>query len=706
MSAARIDRVARAAIGLMTVAMAVMVLRVAQLQLAPTEELAQHVQARIARRTIAAPRGDIVDRRYRPLASTRFGYRVFVDPTELPSPPDEAITLLADALGAPADQIGDKVLSAIEKNRQRVAAAPLAATPRRSSGIAGAFSRLVAFTQRERLDGPSRPGADAGPLDGPSDDERREAEQESKKPIRYVRVSDVLDDATVERVKALRIPGVHFEQRSVRDYPTGQLAASIIGKVNVDHAGVLGAERTNHERLAGEHGRILYVRDAMGRPLWMGPGAYDPARRGEDLRLSIDLEIQRIATEELQRGVEDADAAGGRLVIMDPATGEVLAMVDLIRDIPDAVPFPWPDARPAGQRRSGLLYEPPPAIPRARYRVITPDEGRGRDPALARNRCVEDIYEPGSTFKTFVWATITELGAVRPTEVIQTHNGFWVTPYGRRIRDVHAHPQLTWENVLIQSSNIGMAQGAERLTFDQLHNAIHRFGFGSRTGVGLPGETAGKVTPRKEWSKYTQTSVSFGQEVAVTPIQMVRAFSVFARNGDLAGTLPPARIVALNPDDPEVSVVHRVLRADVVQRVRRLLRVVAADMEAKMAAKRDQPESGWRYTMFGKSGTAQIPLGKAPPGKRRPPGMGFYERQYNASFIAAGPAEEPRIVVLVVIDDPGPERVRTLTYYGSHTAGPVVRRVMERTLAYLGVPPSPSSPPLPPASTLAGLGAD
>src|SRR5262249_40804349 len=129
-----------------------------------------------------------------------------------------------------------------------------------------------------------------------------------RKPIRDVRVSDVVADAVVDQGKRLKIPGGHLEPRSIRDYPTGTLAASIVGKVNVDHAGVIGVEKTHDDELAGLSGRILYVRDALNRPLWMGPGAYDPARRGEDLRLSLDLEIQRIGTEELERGVEECDA--------------------------------------------------------------------------------------------------------------------------------------------------------------------------------------------------------------------------------------------------------------------------------------------------------------------------------------------------------------------------------------------------------------
>lgn len=688
----RVDATARLAVGLMTLLLVVMVARVAQLQLSPSPELARHVQARIAKRSIAAPRGDIVDRRYRPIASDHFAYRVFVDPTELPSPPDETIMRIADAVGAPPDAVGNKVLSAMEKNRERAASAGADQTADpKHSGIAGVFARLMAFAKVEKRAPVQRLADD--PNAGPEDeaDEGVADEPAPKKPIRYVRVSDVLDDADVARIKKLNIPGVHLERRSVRDYPTGALAASIIGKVNVDHSGVIGAEKIHQKELAGSDGRILYVRDALGRPLWMGPGAYDPAHRGEDLRLSIDLELQRIATEELERRVEECDAAGGRLVIMDPVTGEVLAMADLLRPV-DSVPFPWPDAVPKGGKRSGLLYEPPPSIPRARYAVVTPDPKREIDPALGRNRCVEDIYEPGSTFKPFVWATITELGAVKPLELLEVHHGFWVTPYGRRLHDVHAQfDTLTWENVLVESSNIGMAQGAERIGWDQMYSAIHRFGFGSRTEIGLPGETAGVVTSRKSWSKFTQTSVSFGQEVAVTPVQMVRAFSAFARSGDLAGTLPPARLRAVDGDDPEATVIHRVLKPATVMEVRSILRQVVEEMEAKMASNKENPESGWRYTMFGKSGTAQIPLGKAPAGKRRPPGMGFYEKQYRTSFIAAGPAEEPRLVVLAVIEDPGPELVDHRLYYGALTAGPVVRRVMERSLAYLGVQASPDA---------------
>lgn len=660
----RIDIVARAAVGIMTLVLVVMLGRVVQLQLAPSERLVAHLNPRVAHRTVLAPRGPVVDRRSRQLAATEFGYQVFVDPVELPKPADEAIMALCDTLRADPSEVGPKIVRAVAINRQRESQTPEPAKAEPGKGLAAMWTGLKEL---------------GGAIAGESEAEE-EPETDGPKPIRYVRISGVLDDATIAAVKALKIPGVHIEQRAVREYPSGSLAASIIGKVNIDHDGALGIERTRDAEMAATDGRIAYVRDARGRPLWIGPGSYDQPRSGGDVRLSIDMEVQRLASEELSRGIEEYDAAGGRAVVMDVATGEILAMVDQLRPVPDAVPFPWPAAGPASS------VQP---IPRARYLVIKPDPGRLVHPALGRNRCVEDIYEPGSTFKPFVWATITSAGKARPSEVFNTGDGTWITPYGRLLHDVHKFPHLTWLNVLVQSSNIGMAQGADRMSHDAMFKAIRSFGFGSKPGLGLPGETAGRVTPRRDWSKYTQTSVSFGQEIAVTPVQMARAFCVFARDGELLGTLPPARLSAADPGDAESTVIHRLLGEQAVMLTRQALTEVAGQMEAKMAAHKEHPEFGWRYSIFGKSGTAQIPLGKAPAGKRRPPGVGYYEKQYNASFIAAGPAEDPKIVVLVVIDDPGPALVRGNVYYGSQTAGPVARRVMERALGYLGVSPSP-----------------
>jgi cell division protein FtsI/penicillin-binding protein 2 len=700
----RIDRVSRIAAGLMTLALVGTVARVVQLQLAPGEKLSAHMHDRVMKRSVPAGRGDLQDRRGRYLATTQFGYRVFIDPVDFPTPPDEAILQLAETLGTSPDVIGEQIIATMAKNAQRLADQPPAPKP-----AEGPLTRLVALAKLERREdrggggGAAGPGGDQGLVLAIAAEREDEGESgaEATRPrplIRYLRISDVVSDETVRAVRALRIKGVHLEQRPVREYPAGELAASIVGKVGIDHNGLLGAERAHEQVLSGTSGRMLYVRDKVGQPLWMGPGSYQPPVRGSSVRLSIDLELQRIGVEELMRGVEDANAAGGRLVIMDPATGEILAMVDIVREVPDAVPFEWPDAVPRGAGASaaptsGLLYEPQPTPRWRRYITIMADPKREDHPAMGRNRCVEDVYEPGSTFKIFVWAAITDLGLARPDEVFDTEGGIWKTFYARPIKDVIKLPTMRWDEVLINSSNIGMVKASERMSFDQLHDAVRRFGFGSRTNIGLPGETAGLVTSRRNWLKYTHTSVAFGNEVAVTPVQMARAFSAIARSGDAGGTLPPVSLVAVGQDDSALAVMHRILKPETAALTRQILRPVAEKVEQRMATDRKSPERGWRYTMFGKSGTAQIPLGKPPPGKKRPGKQGYFDEQYNSSFIAGGPLEEPRLVVLVVIDDPGPERRRNRTHYGSYVAGPVVRRVMERGLSYMNVPPSPVTKP-------------
>jgi cell division protein FtsI/penicillin-binding protein 2 len=688
MTPRRIDIVALVAVAAMTLLLALLLARVAQLQIRTPPRLAEHMHPRETVQPIAPLRGDIVDRRGRPLAATEFGYRAFVDPLEFPSDSPEALLALADALGISAESLAERITPRQRENARRAASSPRGGPHGGSTSSVGAILDRIITVSRT--------------TPGPNLASESPSEPESLKPIRYVRVSGILQDDALARVKALtdhadkarHVPGIHLELRDVRNYPAGELVASIIGRVATDKDDYLGVERTQDRRLGGIEGRIRYVRDVMGRPLWMGPGTYVPPEPGRTLRLSIDLELQRMAYEELERGVNDADAAGGRLVAMDPLSGEILAMADIIRPVPGAVPYEFEDAAP---RRAP---EPDRTGERPRYIVIKPDPTRAVHPSLGRNRCIEDVYEPGSTFKSVVWAAVTELGRASLGEVFNTGGGVWTTPYGRTVRDVHARPAQTWREVLVNSSNIGMSQSVQRLSFDELRAAVLRFGFGRPTGIGLPGEAAGVVTPRAQWTKYTQTSVSFGAEIAATPLQMVRAYSVFARPDELAGTLPPARLLALDHDDPERSVACRVISAATAETVKQIERTVAANMEALMLA-RDKTATGWRYSMFGKSGTAKISMGKPPPGKRWPTGSnGYFERQYFSSFIAAGPVEQPRLVILVIIDDPGPDLVRQNRYYGSNVAGPVVRRLMDRALAYLGAPPSASTAPAvkPPAS--------
>ncbi len=619
-SSLRVDRVATLVVGMVVLLLAVVIGRVAQLQARPSVELVPHIDDRVTRLTEPGNRGDIFDRRQKILATTRFGFRVFVDPWVFPSPPDEALAKLAEAANMPIAEVAERVLPRMVEN------------------------------QRRKADGVS--------------------------PIRYVSIGGILDDSLVESVRHVGVPGVYLERRPVREHPQGELVSTLVGVVGVDDVGLTGAEHMLNARLTPRPGFVEYTRDAHNRPMWVSPGGYQPPSRGEDVRLSIDLELQRIAGEELTRGVEEANAAGGRALVMDPITGEILAMVDIVRDVPGLIDYDW--VTPIGQEQG-----------RPRYRTIRQSKLPDGSPAPPRNRIVEDAYEPGSTFKPFMWAAVTELGLVSPDEIIDTEGGHWVTPYHRRVDDVTARDKQTWAEVLINSSNIGMAKVTRRMSDDQMRDAVIRFGFGSRTGVGLPGESTGLVTPRKRWGVYSQTSVAMGHEIAVTPIQMARAFSALCRTGELAGMMPDVRLTPLPPGEENRGV--RVADPRIAELTRRTMHGVAEHLDERMSRK--NLDFHPRYEVFGKSGTAEIPLGEPPKGKRRPRGSdGYFQGQYNSSFLASGPLDKPRLVVLVVIDDPGPERVRSRTHYGSATAGPVNRRILERGLAYIGVPPSHPDP--------------
>lgn len=606
----RIDAIARTAFVLLAALFAVVLLRVAQLQLAPESRLQPHIQDRITRRHLEGARGDLLDRRGRILAATRTGYRLFLDPSAVQTPVEPLVRSLSDILGVDQYAIAERLIGRMEASRRRVA----------GGGT----------------------------------------------PIRYLPMSRVLTDQQVEAIRRLDLPGIHLERICVRE-PIGAGAAelaSLVGKVDWEHDGLIGAERIFDETLQPTAGHMDYVRDARGRPLWVEANGYAASVRGRDARLSIDSVIQQIATEEIARGVLDADAAGGRIIVLDPHTGEILAMADHIRDLPGLV-----ELKPGE-----------PVQPGVRYRTIKPDPARAIHPALGRNRCVEDVYEPGSTFKPFMWACVTERGLASPDEIVNVHDGLWETAYGRPLADVTPKGEITWREVLVYSSNIGMAQITERLTAQQMRDDVLRFGFGKRTGLPLAGEATGIVTSARAWSKYTHTSVAMGYEVAVTPLQMVRAFSAFAREGDLAGTLPALRLQAVTDPSSVDTATVRVLPDWVAYLTRETMAKVAENMAGRV--QRDlPPEERSPYDMFGKSGTAKI----SKPGSR-----GYFEHQYHSSFIVGAPVKHPRIVVLAVIDDPGPALIAQRRHYGSSVAGPVVLRTVKRTLEYLGILPEPA----------------
>ena len=454
----------------------------------------------------------------------------------------------------------------------------------------------------------------------------------SKPNARYVVLEPLLSRQQTEVAQSLNYRCVGIHQRLVREYPHGNIGDALIGLVGTEHTGLAGFENTYDLQLTGESGTVVRQRDSKKRTIWVSPNQYLPTNDGKDIQLSIDIVIQNIAATRLMEEIQRCNAGGGRIVVANPVTGEILAMADILN------------------QREGWSQQPS-------------DPNRLLNPRLARNRCVTDPYEPGSTFKPFVWSVATELGLANVEEVLPTPSSQpYRTPFGRSIRDAHYYGPSTWRKVLIKSMNSGMAIVAQRLTHGQLQEAVSRFGFGEPTRVGLGGETSGILTSATDWSDYTQTSVSMGHEIAVTPLQMVQGFCAFARDG----SIPQLQLTPTHVTD--VLIVKEAITPEIAA----LTRQIMGQVMTEGTGRRSQSKM---YSLFGKSGTAQL---------ARTDGKGYFEDRYIASFIAGAPIDSPAIVVLCVIDDPD----KSIDYYGGTVAGPVVRDVIDASLFYLGVSPT------------------
>ncbi len=572
------------------IALGLTVLRVAQLKVWPHENLSAAAGSRTSTAREIAQRGDILDQRGRPLAVSLIGYRLYCDPS----------------------WIYEKGWEAAKKASKQDQNALAECDPFRDAAIALA---PVLKQPPQRVYETLKTNADR----------------------RYVVLAQDLDDAQIDALKQIALPGIGLESKLVRDYPAGQTAAAIIGKVGFEHTGQAGVEFSQNRRMLPVDGEMTFLRDVQRRPLWIDRQDYIPGDPGDDVRLSIDLVVQEAAERHMQKMVQEMNAAGGRLVVMDVETGDILAMVDTLR------------------QRKG-------------WHEVTSDPARNIHPALGRNRCVTDPYEPGSTFKAFVWARATELGKARPEEIIATGNGPYHTPFGRVIRDVKYYGPVSWKTVLVKSLNGGMAIVGQRMSSAEMQQALRDYGFGQRVNIGITGETAGLVTAPAQWSKYTQTSVSMGHEIGVTPVQMVRAFSAFCRPD---GTMVTPRLILPASWDGQRQYQQnntRVVDPKIVQVARDAMAGVVEEGTARKAQSQ-------KYRMFGKTGTAQLP-------KPKEMGRGYFEDRYVASFIAGAPMDNPRIVVLAVIDDPD----KAKGHFGGSIAGPVVRDVVDETLEYLGVP--------------------
>lgn len=448
---------------------------------------------------------------------------------------------------------------------------------------------------------------------------------------KFVWVKRRLSDNEASALKEMNLPGVYAMRESSRSYPGKTLAAPILGAVGRDAEPLGGVELAYNDALSASKRQGDVRRDARGH-LYLSPIEEGPEGKVADVWLTIDRTLQFITERELENAVEKSRAKGGSAVVIDVATGAVLAMANV------------PTFDPNDYDRYSL--------------------------SSWKNRSIADAYEPGSTFKTVVVAAALNAGVTKPDEMFDCEGGR-IKIGSNVVRDAHPHRKLSVADIIKVSSNIGAYKVEQRLGYARAYESIKAFGFGRPTGIDLPGESSGLFSRPDSWSELQFATIAFGQGIAATPLQMANAFAAIANGGTLMKPWIVKKIVGEggreiyaggrqavgNPIGMETSK----LMASILQRV------TMEGGTGRLAASAE-------YPVAGKTGTAQ----KAHPGRG-----GYMPGKYYSSFVGFAPADAPRISVYVGIDEPSGGM-----YYGGQIAAPAFREIAEATLRYLKVPGS------------------
>jgi cell division protein FtsI (penicillin-binding protein 3) len=450
----------------------------------------------------------------------------------------------------------------------------------------------------------------------------REAHAEKR---RFIWIARRLDADVANKVVAMNLPGIQPQLEPKRYYPNGQLAAHILGYVGIDGKGLGGVEQFYNAKISGEPGRLFLEKDASGKSYESHEIASKP---GQTVVLTIDQTIQYQAEQALQNAIKSSRAKSGTVIVLEPKSGEILALANA----PSFDPNKVSDAKP--ETRS--------------------------------NWALQNIYEPGSTFKIVAFSAALEKKLAKADERIDCQMGA-ITVAGRVIHDHHPFGSLTITEALEKSSNVAAIKLGLRVGDETMYDYIKRYGFGSRTGIELPGETAGILRKVERWQPSSIGSIAIGQEVGVTPVQMVAAFGALANDG-----LRVAPHLIREVRDAEGTVVYRaqpeqrrVISAETAIAVRGMLEGVTLHGTAKKA----QLDG---YSAAGKTGTAQ---------KIDPKTRSYSATKFVGSFVGFAPVNNPQVVIIVVIDEPGG------AYHGGDVAAPVFREVAEQILPHLGVSP-------------------
>ena len=423
-----------------------------------------------------------------------------------------------------------------------------------------------------------------------------------------------------ERIRVMNLDGVGVLPANRRFYPGGTTAAHVLGFTGLDGKGLEGLEYYYDERLTGDPIRILLERDARGNAIFVNENEdykgllsreeseeetsanpFKAESRGANLELTIVRPLQFLVESELGKGVEKAGAKSGCALVMEPETGRILAMAS------------WP--------------------------IYDPNEFGKYEQESYRNKCVTMAYEPGSTFKAFTVAAAIEEGVVTPRDNFFCENGSYLLG-GSTIRDISKHGWLGIEDIMVHSSNIGASKIGEKMGKERMHRAYRAFGFGEKTGIDFPGEASGLLRPYKKWSQVAVGTISFGQGVAVTPLQMVAALGAIANGGTLMkpylverATLQDGTIVDVNGPTE--------VRKVISEKTARTLASFMKEVVSERGTGKNAMVPG--FSVAGKTGTAQ---------KAKERSRGYADGKYIASFMGFIPADRPRMAMIVVIDEP------------------------------------------------------
>ena len=465
-----------------------------------------------------------------------------------------------------------------------------------------------------------------GALDGCGPAERQalmDRIRRVRRSFAYVRRQVSPDEA--QRVAALELEGIGFMKENRRFYPNKDLAAHVLGYVGIDNTGLNGLESAYDTLIKGHPGTVLIQTDARRRAF---SRIERPPTTGATLELTIDQYLQHLTERELRAGVEENRAAGGTVVVMDPRTGEILALAN------------WPS--------------------------FNPNAYRGARQEAQRNRAVQDLYEPGSTFKIVTASAAFEEHVVEADDLIDVSAG--QIRFGARvIDDDHRYGVLSFTDVIVKSSNVGAIKVGLRLGPERLGLYVKRFGFGRRSSPDFPGESAGVVWNSAKMTDSALASMSMGYQVGVTPLQMAAAVSSIANGGEL---LEPRIVRAVIADGKRTPVPHKVVRRTVSAGTAALLTEIMEQVVERGTGTRAAVPG---FTAAGKTGTAQ----KVVDGR-------YSTSEYNASFVGFIPSREPAFAIVVVIDSPHGKNL----YYGGSVAAPIFQRIADAALRHQGMPPS------------------